>query len=428
MKKISPVSIKLISIGAIIGGLCIINALIGGKMKDRERTYNDAQYKISKSAGSSFIIHDVKIAIPYVEYYKAVENNKNVTKTEKGVKLITPEKVDYNADLKSEIRPLGIYSAPIYSGKVEINSKINLETISDTSDITYYPSKARIIIPIHSASLLDKPTFTVNKTDKETYFYSGNRSVPNDFDGIACDFNASKTGIYDFSTVLNIRGSLKFNVALDSAETKLSVKSDWPSPGFTDYSFLPDTHDINDAGFSAKWSIPFCSENEDNLIGFDYIEPVNLYKKLQRAQNYAFLFIIVPFIILFLFEIFASINLHPVHYLLCGAASVIFFLLLLSISEHINFSISYIIGAIASGLLVSLYVMSITKKVKLGGIMSLMFVLLYGYLFFCLKSEDYALLMGSIFAFVLLATIMFITRKVNWSNLKKTINTALIKE
>lgn len=427
MKKISPVAVKLIFIGLIIGVLCIANCLIGGKMKERKNTYDDAQYSISSSAGGSFYIKDVCIAIPYKQTYQGVEQDKIITKTRKGFKVITPEKVKYDADLQSEVRTLGIYKAPVYTGKLEINSSFNLGEIHNTYDTDYFLSEAMVIIPISSSSLLDKPVFEINRTNNPTFYYSCNSDYVNDFDGIACSFNASTSGVYNFSTTLDIRGSLSFMVKLDSAETKLKIKSDWTAPGFTNSAFLPDTRELTDDGFTANWSVPFTSSNSYSSIGFDFVEPVNLYKKLDRAQNYAFLFIIVPFIILFIFEIFASINLHPVHYLLSGAASVIFFLLLLSISEHLNFSAAYIIGALASGLLVSLYVMSITKKIKLGGIMSVMFVLLYGYLFFCLQSEDYALLMGSIFAFTILAGIMFVTRKVNWANLKKNDHTDLIK-
>lgn len=428
MKKLSPVPVKLFCIGAIIGVLCIVSGSIGSKMEERRRTYQKAKEDIAKSAGGNFVVKGTDIVIPYEEKYESYEDNKIVLKTRQGVKVIGAEKILYEADLKSENRNLGIYYAPVYTGKLAVNSTFDISNLQNTDKLTYLFSEAMIIIPVHSSSLMDKPVFEINNKENNTFFYSKNSDFYNDSNGIACSLDLSKVQKINLTTVLNIRGALKFMVMTDSAETKLNVVSDWPSPGFTNYEYLPDTREITDSGFNASWNVPFGSDNELASIGFDYIQPVNLYQKLDRAQNYAFLFIIVPFIILFLFEIFAGINLHPVHYLLCGAASVIFFLLLLSISEHLNFGYAYLIGAIASGVLVSLYVMSITKKWKFGGIMSLMFVLLYAYLYFCLQSEDYALLIGSIFAFVLLAVIMFITRKVNWSNLKKSNNADLIKE
>lgn len=427
MKKISPVAVKLVFIGLIIGVLSIASCMIGSKMDERRYTYNDALDSISESAGGVFSVDGSFIGIPYTENYSTFEDNKWKTRTREGLKVVNLQTVKYNADLKSEIRNLGIYNAPIFTGELEINGCFNIPEFENDSSFTYYPEKTILIIPIKATSLMEKPMFEINKIKYESFYNSNVHKIMNDRDGIACRLQNIEPGIYNFSTVLKVRGSKRFMVNIDSAETKLYVKSDWNSPGFTGYEYLPDNREITDDGFTACWNVPFASENNKSSIGFDFIKSVNLYKKLDRAHNYAFLFIIVPFIVLFMFEIFASINLHPVHYLLSGAASIIFFLLLLSISEHLTFNIAYLIGAIASGILVSLYVMSITKKIKLGGIMSLMFVLLYGYLFFCLQSEDYALLMGSIFAFVILAGIMFITRKVNWSNLKKSDHTDLIK-
>ncbi len=428
MKKISSITVKLVSIGIIIGGLCIANTLIGGKMNEREKTYQNTQNEISQSAGGNFVVKGTDIVIPYEEKYESYENDKIVLKKRQGVKVIAADKILYDADLKSENRNLGIYHAPVYTGQLTVNSIFDISNLQNTEKLTYLFSEAMIIIPVHSSSLMDKPVFEINNQVKNTFFYSKNSDFYNNSNGIACSLDLSKAEKINLTTVLYIRGALKFMVMTGSSETKLNVVSDWPSPGFTNYEYLPDTREITDSGFTASWNIPFGSNNDSESIGFSFVEPANLYQKLHRAQNYAFLFIIVPFIVLFLFEIFFELNLHPVNYLLSGAASVIFFLLLLSMSEHIQFGLAYLLGAIASGLLVSFYVMSITKKVKLGGIMCAMFVLLYSYLFFCLQSEDYALLMGSVFAFVLLAIIMFITRKVNWANLKKSNNTVLIEE
>ena len=136
---------------------------------------------------------------------------------------------------------------------------------------------------------------------------------------------------------------------------------------------------------------------------------------------YGFLFIIVPFIVLFLFEIFLKVNLHPVNYLLCGAASIVFFLLLLSFSEHIPFFAAYLVSAAASGVVTSFYVGSITRMPKTGFEMMGVFLIMYGYLYCSLKSEDYALLIGSIFAFILIAVLMIFTRKVDWNNLRDSV-------
>ena len=260
---------------------------------------------------------------------------------------------------------------------------------------------------------MERPVFTINDKQLQTDLYTifGAQYI-----GAPLPYTEGK---YNFKVSLALRGAEKISYSISSKETYFKLQSDWPSPGFTNYTFLPDTRTINDNGFTAEWHIPFGTDDLHQYIGADLIESVNLYKKLHRALTYGFFFIIIPFLILFLFEIFAKIQLHPMHYLLSGAASVLFFLLLLAISEHCMFEPSYVIAALAASVTVSLYLISITKKYTLGIIMMLIFILLYSFLYFSLRSEDYALLLGSIFAFSILVGIMYVTRKVDWYKLER---------
>lgn len=420
MKKITPATLKLLFIGFVIILLCIANGMITGKMEEREKTYRNAKESISISAGESFRFRGIRIAVPYEEKDEVMENGQRVIKTSRSVWYYNADKIRYDADLESEIRTLGIYQSPVYTGKLSVSGSFVLPDFENTDTMVYFPEEAQLLIMVRSASLLEKPDVVLNGVAKKGSFYANAQET-----GVSFPVDAKNRNL-TFSTELCFRGADKFRVNLDSAETVLNVQADWPSPGFTGFSYLPDVRNLTDDGFSASWHIPFATDSES--IGFSFVEPVNLYQKLHRAQNYAFLFIIVPFIVLFLLEIFSELNLHPVNYLLCGAASVLFFLLLLSLSEHIQFVFAYLLGALASGLLVSLYVASITGKYKLGSVMCGVFLLMYSYLFFCLQSEDYALLSGSVFAFILLAVIMFVTRRVNWSNLKKQPDTDLIEE
>lgn len=242
---------------------------------------------------------------------------------------------------------------------------------------------------------------------------------------------ALTNGTFIVKAALALRGASTFGIGLTGRDTSLTINGDWPSPGFADFAYLPDTRTVTENGFSAEWHIPFtgCSTEEgalpDNVyhtglqIGVSYIEPVNLYQKLHRAVTYGVLFLIVPFIVFFMFELFAKTALHPMHYLLNGASCAVFFLLLLSLSEHIPFGVAYCIGAAAVSLLVSWYTGTVCKSAKLGALMIPVFVMLYGYLYFALMSEDYALLIGSLFLFALLAAIMIGTRKVDWSAVGK---------
>lgn len=415
--KLGGIGIKLIFITLIIIALLIGLGFIKSQLWQRESTYSEAKQQISSSAGGVLHFEGPYIAVPYTytheEFIYKDNNQFKEKKISQGWKIIPPSYVNIEADIDSEKRYLGIYSTPIFTGSSEIYAKFESSEIENTNDTVYHPEEAVLYVQILNTSLLSTPDFKINGNEYKTDLFS----IDNNW-GIGSKFNYDSDKVI-ITTRLSVRGAEKFKYTASAKETKLSVKSDWKSPGFTGFSYLPDKRDLNDSGFSAQWSIPFGSYAINQSIGFSLIEPVNLYQKLERAIKYGFLFIIVPFLVLFLFEIFAKITLHPVHYLLSGAACVLFFLLLLALSEHIAFDFSYLTGAVTAALTVSLYISSVTKKFGLGIIISGMFAVLYAYLFFSLKSEDYALLFGAFFAFAILAFLMFITRKIDWYNLKK---------
>lgn len=412
--------LKYLFVGIIILILIILSFCIKSKIYDRESISDDAKYSIVSSAGNRLCISGVWIQVPWTSSKSVWSNDRFSTE---GNKDFFASKITYDAQLKSENRYLGIYSAPIFTGSVNLKSIIKLPDFNsnktENPEMKFDLKKAVVCLNIKDISLAERPVLIINGKSYEVS-YNANAKY------FCCEIDITDQSTLEINGELKVRGADEFRVYLNSEDTELNINADWKSPGFSGYDYLPSERNISENGFTATWKVPFDRGDGSHTIGFAYIQPVDLYSKLLRSVSYGFLFIIVPFIVLFLFEVFAKINLHPMNYLLCGAASVIFFLLLLSISEHLSFGLSYLIGAFAAGLLVSLYVCWITGKIKLGVIMSFVFVLLYTYLYVCLLSEDYALLMGSIFAFILLAVIMFITRKIDWTNLKKSNDTDLI--
>lgn len=417
-KYLGGIGIKLLFISLIIIALLIGLGFIKGQLSDREYTYKNAKNQISESAGSNLYFKGPYIAIPYTRtieefVYRDGKQFKETKIAEEGWHIIASDSVNIEAKLDSEARYLGIYSTPIYTGNASIYAVFNAKELIEKDGITYKRDQAVLYMQMLNSSVLNNPVFNINDKD----FYSDLFTIDEKIAiGTKINYDSEKLII---KTNIGLRGAEKFSYCISSKQTKMNVSCDWTSPGFTGFSYLPDKHDITDTGFTAQWSIPFGSDKTSQTIGFSFIEPVNLYQKLHRATKYGFLFIIVPFLVLFLFEIFAKITLHPVHYLLSGAACVLFFLLLLALSEHIPFAASYVIGAVTAAFTVSLYISSITKRFGLGLIMMCMFTVLYSYLFFSLKSEDYALLFGAFFAFAVLVALMFLTRKIDWYNLKK---------
>lgn len=419
MKKIGKgIGLKLVAIGIIVILLLIGLSCIKGKTRDREWAYKNAREEIYDAAGNSTIIKGFYIDVPYKEtnsVEKWANNEKHYeTVVTTGTVTLEPEELEITGKFDTQERKLGIYSSPIFTGKVKMRSIFDMN-LKNYGVREYEFNKAKIYLNVGEKSLSIRPVFTVNDTKYRTDFISYDSKSSIVKVGIP-----SKAGPLEISTDLEICGAGSFNVKPAKGSTKLNIEGDWPSPNFTQSDRLPVSRTITKEGFKASWFVPFTQgQSSSDLIGFSYKNPVNLYDLLHRSVTYGFMFIIIPFLTLFLFEIFAKVYFHPVHYLLSGAACVVFFLLLLSISEHLSFTLAYIITATATALLVSVYAGIISRKQKIGFAMMPIFAYLYAFMFISLKSEDYALLLGSIFIFMVLAVLMFCTRKVDWNNLGK---------
>jgi inner membrane protein len=237
--------------------------------------------------------------------------------------------------------------------------------------------------------------------------------------------------VIPFSFELDLKGSEGVSIAPLGGETELSVSSSWPTPKFVG-SFLPAEREISDAGFSSIWKISSFGRSYpqtwergevgmEQLIGsaagVDLYQQVNAYDMVFRSVKYAVLFIVITFGVFFLFDVLASVRVHPIQYFLVGSALALFYLLLLSLSEQIGFFPAYALATTMVALLVTGYSASVLKSRRRALPIFGMLAALYGYLYFILQLEDYALLFGSLLVFAFLAVVMYMTRNVDWFSL-----------
>lgn len=272
-----------------------------------------------------------------------------------------------------------------------------------------------------------------------------------------------------FSLEFGLNGGEQFHFVPLGETTRVTVAgTDWIAGPSFNGSLLPDTRDIEETTFSAEWisnkyhhnfptswagsayqllaitegldygaddimmqeklsydraitSSPteYRGNLGDSAFGFKLIETVNNYSKSTRAINYAFLIIGLSFLVFFLIEVTQKKPVHILQYLLIGFALVVFYTLQLSLSEHIGFDPAYVISGLATILLITLYTRSIWSNTDMswmtGGILGILYILV----FVILQSEDYALLIGSIAVFLILALLMYFTRKIDWYSGKK---------
>jgi inner membrane protein len=242
-----------------------------------------------------------------------------------------------------------------------------------------------------------------------------------------------------FEFKLNLRGMENYNYVPIAENNVINLQSSWQHPHFGG-SFLPDpaTQKISPAGFQAQWAVSSLSssnqaslisnlesgerKNELETLNIGFVEPINVYSQSDRATKYGLLFIGLTFAGFFIFEILKRLRIHPAQYTLVGLAMALFYLLLISLSEHISFAISYLVATLACVSLLGYYLTYVLKSKSHGFMFAGLLTALYGALYGILASEDNALLMGSLLVFGLLALTMVITRKVDWYQINSIQN------
>jgi inner membrane protein len=230
-----------------------------------------------------------------------------------------------------------------------------------------------------------------------------------------------------FAFELSLHGGDSVSFLPLGDETRVHIRSAWPSPTFNG-SFLPVRRTLGPEGFDAEWRVISMAraypqrwtdgEVEPQALiatgfGVSLMTPVDTYLKVTRALKYGILFLVLPFCTLFLFEVFSRRRIHPLQYLLVGLADCVFYLLMLSLAEHLRFELAYAVAAAACTGLVTLYAIAVVRS-RAGIVMLPVLGAAYGFLALILSSEDNALLLGAAGLFLLLGTVMFLTRRIDW--------------
>ena len=425
--------------------LLIPLSMIRGLIYERNQTANSAEEGIMESWGAQLFAAGPVIAIPGIrteEFVTRTERDGEKTEIRKKAfaLLITPEKLDIKANFKTEIKKRGIFSVPLFSGDLTFsgtfNPKSSLFSLLPNEEIFF--NQAELIITLSS----QKGIRRIEKAfygSRELFFQPGNKGY-NIFYQSSQRRNASGSGIYaavpDFSNseisfdiTIAIQGGQMLRFLPMGQDTHTAIYADWTSPSFQG-SFLPGSSNISDSGFEAVWDISYLSRDiplywkdeggteqidySNSFFGVNFFRAIDAYSLNTRAVKYAILFLVVPFLTLFLLEVFTHKRIHPVPYLLSGIANVIFYLLLLSLSEQMQFHLAYLIAALAVVVLLTLYSRSLLPSWNKSWYMGLVVLLSYVLLYAVLNAESYALLIGSIGAFVVVALVMFLTRRLDW--------------
>jgi inner membrane protein len=425
---------KMLFIAIIIIVLLIPLFLIRAVISEREQRRNDAVYEVSEKWGGPQTIAGPIIAIPYTFYFTDDEK-KNVMKRTEFMQFL-PEQLNIASEIQEEIRSRGIFDIVVYTLSLTMNGRFNalpIDELQIPKEDVLWIDAALIMSITDMRGLQDGASVTLNGDKRlfepgpvhTTLFASGiHVNLPDlqDFAG----------GLTDFEITMRLRGNDRLYFTPVGRNTRVQTASSWPDPSFIG-AYLPLEHAISPEGFQAQWQISHLSrnypqfwktENTDisllsgslyqSVFGVELFLSVDHYHLIMRSVKYAILFILLTFAVFFLFEMMSELRIHPFQYLLIGFAMSLFYLLLLSLSEHLPFTPSYIIAAAAMISLIVGYSSSILVQKKRTMLISGLLVLLYACLYILLRLEDYALLFGTIVLVTVLALIMFLTRKIDW--------------
>ena len=417
--------IKAVVIFVMALFLCVPTFFITELIKERKQRQVEAVAEISSKWATSQTVSGPLLMVPY---------NFN-TKDEKGTAIIEkrqiyfmPDRSEMQAKIFPEKRYRGIYQVIVYRSEISINGKFNP---LQWRQLKITPEN----ILWNEAALLFNVKDNIRGINEDLYIKWGDSNIvfnpqparlSDMHDGFAAPVNFSPDEAikeHSYSMKFSLNGSEQLLLAATARENKLEMQSSWPNPSFTGIK-LPDQRTINDKGFTASWkfmnrTVPQVWNNNfydlsQTEFGSDLIIPIDSYNKTERSIKYAGLCIILTFAAFFLIETIYKRNLHLIQYGLAGLALVLFYTLLLSISEYTGFNLAYLIAGIATIGLVTWFVGSIMKSSKLAVFIGFVLVVVYGYIFTIIQLQDYSLLMGSIGLFIALGIIMYFSRKLQW--------------
>lgn len=425
------ITFKLISIGILMLLLLIPDSMISELILERQTRVEEANIDISESYGGHQQITGPILCIPY--QYKTEVNDKWII--EKDIAYLLPEELHIQSDLTHEIRQRGIFEAVVYNAEVNLSGFFSFESFSglSLSDENVFWNEAFVAFGISGMTgIKDRVEMTIGSD--LIRFESGLRSCKLLTSGLSGKYSLSGIPLDEdlsFSIPVQLRGAGSLQFEPVGEVTKISMQSDWHSPSFTG-NFLPVSREISKDGFTADWSVLSMNRNypqawlgnqhffQEDLFGVTLLQPVDEYQKSTRASKYAFLIIGMTFLLYFFFETIRGLRIHPVQYLFVGLAIIIFFLLLISLSEHIGFDIAYLISSVTTVGLICFYSFYVLKIKRLVIQVGLILSILYAFIFVILQMEDFALLVGSLVVFAALALVMYYSRNVDWYRIRKS--------
>lgn len=436
---------KILIMLALTMALLIPIAMISNLASERENRQQQVVNDIAASSAGPQKLFGPVLVVPYSEQWtEIVETRRDNVPVKEAVQRLEnrylyflPEHLNMAGDLSTETKQRGLFEVRSYVLNVNIKGDIKL------------PGGYGQPKPLHGGQIgFGRPYVGVALSDMrgvlqapglelagKTYAFEQGSALPlEDINGMHANLEAMPaefdTISLPFAFELKLRGIESLDFVPAGKQTRVEISSAWQHPSFYG-RFLPDpqSQQIGAEGFHALWTVDSLASNvmqslakTPSISAFDsfgirLMEPINIYSLSDRATKYGFLFVCLTFAAIFLFEILKNLAIHPAQYALVGLALAMFFLLLLSLSEHLDFVLAYLLATAACVTLIGVYLSAVLHSAKRGFSAGALLAGLFASLYVLLESEDNALMLGSLLMFVLLGIAMLTTRKLDWYGL-----------
>lgn len=444
------ITIKLGSIGFLTLILLIPSALIQDLMQERQHRADEAMLEVAKKWSESQTVSGPVLVIPYVhiEEYK-ISNDEIRTKETIRNAFFLPDTLNIDGEVNPETLHRGIFDVAVYNTKLILSTsftfpdfaKLGINENQVKWNEAYIVSGITDLKGINNAPQLftQKDTLVTEPSNNIGFSVSKFSNAVNEYGGEHQEtFSLSKKGIKsrlpwasksdftdEFKLMLDLKGSNKLSFVPLGKTTTVHLSGSWNNPSF-EGEFLPEAREITDTDFTADWKVLHFNRafdqawTDENLelanssFGVKLLIPVDQYQKSIRTSKYSILIIHLTFVSLFLVEIISKVRIHPFQYILIGSALIIYYTLLISLSEFLGYNVAYWISAALTVGLLTLYSKSFMHKVKFSYLFSIIILLSYTFIFIIIIQQDLSLLIGSLGLFIVTGLIMYFSRKINW--------------
>jgi inner membrane protein len=415
-------TLRLAIVGVIVLAMLIPLSFVGGITSERQSYYETAFHDIANAWGHAQHLTGPFIAIPEVHRYRTEDPDGQATWREhRHVRVHLPDELQMQAEISHQFRHRSIYSVPVYAAAVAVSGAFELPQIRDDQIQVLWDEAELLLGLTHTQAITAMSDLTFAGAQLS---FAASTGQPWLGSGVHVDLPDLEAGEkLPFAFELDANGTRSFGFTPLGAENEINLASTWPHPSFSG-RYLPKEYSVDDDGFTSSWSVhalardlpanwligAYEADLSASLAGVSLFQPITSYTVIDRGIKYGILFIGLTFLTFVCFEMMTVIRFHYIQYGVVGAGLVLFYLALLSLSEHVPFVWAYIAATALLSLLVSWYVWVMTHRRRLAVWVFEILVALYVCLYVLLKLEAYSLLVGTGVLFVGLFALMWATK------------------